>query len=62
MAKLKYRNGIAPHIIEEARNRIFNSFMEKGFIGDLELTPIKSIEDCGSLVKPCVYPKIIDSL
>ena len=46
MAKLKYRNGIAPHIIEEARNRIFNSFMEKGYIGDSELIPIKSIEDC----------------
>ena len=46
MAKLKYHNGIAHHIIEEARNRIFNSFMEEGYIGDSELIPIKSIEDC----------------
>ena len=46
MAKLKYHNGIAHHIIDEARNRIFNSFMEEGYIGDSELIPIKSIEDC----------------
>ena len=46
MAKLKYRNDIAPQIIEEARNRIFNSFIEKGYIGNTELVPIKSIEDC----------------
>ena len=46
MAKLKYRNDIAPQIIEEARNRIFNSFIEKGYLGNTELVPIKSIEDC----------------
>ena len=46
MAKLKYRNDIAPQIIEEARNRIFRSFIEKGYIGNTDLVPIKSIDDC----------------
>lgn len=46
MAKLKYRSDIAPQIIEEARKRIFNSFIEKGYIDNTELVPIKSIEDC----------------
>ena len=37
MAKLKYRSDIAPQIIEEARKRIFNSFIEKGYID----TPVR---------------------
>lgn len=52
--KINYRNGIAPKIIEEARKRIFNSFMEKGYIDSLDSESIKEIEDfslkiCGSL-------------
>jgi hypothetical protein len=43
MAKINYRNEIAPKIIEEARKRIFNSFMEKGYIDNKD--SIESIED-----------------
>jgi hypothetical protein len=44
MAKINYRNEIAPKIMEETRKRIFNSFMEKGYINNTD--SIKSIEDC----------------
>lgn len=44
MAKINYRNEIAPKIIKEARKRIFNSFMEKGYIDNTD--SIESIEDC----------------
>lgn len=43
MANISYRNEIAPKIIEEARKRIFKSFMEKGYIDDKD--SIESIED-----------------
>ena len=43
MAKINYRNEVAPKIIEEARKRILNSFVEKGFIDNTD--SIESIED-----------------
>lgn len=44
MAKINYSNDIAPKIIEEARKRIFNSFMGKGYINNTD--SIESIEEC----------------
>ena len=58
MAKLKYSNDIAPKIIEEARERIFNSFKEKGYIGNTELIPVKSIEDCSIEICSSISMKI----
>lgn len=43
--KINYRNDIAPKIIEEARKRIFNSFMKKGYVDSLDSETVKEIED-----------------
>ena len=45
MAKINYRNEIAPKIIEEARKRIFNSFKEKGYIDNIDSDPVETIEE-----------------
>ena len=45
MAKINYRNEIAPQIIEEAKKRIFNSFKEKGYIDNTDYDSVESIEE-----------------
>ena len=58
MAKLNYSNEIAPQIIEEAKNRIFNSFKEKGYIDNAESFPVEAIEDCSMGICTGIFMRI----
>ena len=56
MGKIKYRNEIAPIIIEEAKKRISKSFLEKGYIDNTE--SVESIEDCSMEICSSISMKV----